>query len=56
VHKTFKYTKEIEASFALEGIGKSEGLFNAAFYPHATTQKSVCFTHNGITRHEFSFV
>ena len=56
VHKVFKYTKEIENIFALEGAGKSEGLFSAAFYPHATTQKSVCFTHNGITKHEFSFV
>lgn len=56
VHKVFKYSQEIENAFSLEGIGKSKGLFNAAFYPHATTQKSVCFMHNGITKHEFSFV
>jgi glycosyltransferase involved in cell wall biosynthesis len=56
VFKILKYTKDIENCLSLEGVGKSEGLFEAAFYPHTTTQKSVCFTHNGITKHEFSFV
>ncbi len=56
VHKVLRYSKEMENAFSLEGVGQSEGLFSAAFYPHATTQKSVCFTHNGITKHEFSFI
>ncbi len=55
VHKVLRYSKEMENAFSLEGAGQSEGLFSAAFYPHATTQKSVCFTHNGITKHEFTF-
>jgi len=55
VHKVLRYSKEMENTFSLEGAGQSEGLFSAAFYPHATTQKSVCFTHNGITKHEFTF-
>lgn len=56
VHRVFKYSKEVENVFSLEGVGQSKGLFSAAFYPHTTTQKSVCFTHNGITKHEFSFL
>jgi hypothetical protein len=54
VHKLMKYTPEIENCLALEGVGKSDGLFNAAFYPHATTQKSVCYSHNGISKNQFS--
>lgn len=56
VFKILKYDKEIENCLLLEGTGESKGLFEAAFYPHTTTQKSVSFTHNGITKHEFSFV
>ena len=54
VHKLMKHTPEIENCLALEGVGKSDGLFNAAFYPHATTQKSVCYSHNGISKNQFS--
>ena len=56
VFKILKYNKEIENCLLLEGTGEYKGLFEAAFYPHTTTQKSVSFTHNGITKHEFSFV
>ena len=55
VFKILKYSEDIENCLDLEGIGNSEGVFAAAFYPHATTQKTVSFTHNGITKHEFSF-
>jgi hypothetical protein len=55
IFKILKYSEDIENCLDLEGVGNSEGVFAAAFYPHATTQKTVSFTHNGITKHEFSF-
>jgi len=31
----------------MEGFGKNEGFFEAAYYPATTTQKVPCYIHNG---------
>ena len=54
VYKVLPYSAELENVFAMEGIGPTEGVFRMAFYPHTTTQKNVCFTHNGMDKHQFS--
>jgi len=56
VCKTLPYDQALENQLSLEGIGKKEGLFKAVFYPHSTTQKSISYLHNGITKHEFKLV
>ena len=54
VHKLLHYSPAIENAFTLEGIGPEEGLFEIAFYPHNTTQKNPCYTHNGKDKLQFS--
>jgi hypothetical protein len=38
----------------MEGAGPHEGLFQMAFQPHATTQKTVSYLHNGEDKLQFS--
>lgn len=54
VHKLLPYSPVIENTFVMEGIGPEEGLFEIAFYPHNTTQKNPCYTHNGKDKLQFS--
>lgn len=56
VHRVLQYDPALDNSFMMEGISKSNGLFNATFYPHATTQKFVCYSHNGINKHQFPLI
>jgi hypothetical protein len=48
------YHPILENSFLMEGSGNDKGLFEIAFYPHATTQKHMCYTHNGADKLQFS--
>lgn len=54
IHKCLQYTEELENSFILEGVGDHEGFFEMAFYPNTTTQKNICYIHNGMNKHQFS--
>ena len=54
--KILPYTPQLENSLHMEGISENNGLFEMVFYPNATTQKSLCFTHNGKDKTQFSFV
>ncbi len=53
VHKILPYSPTLENSLMMEGAGDHEGLFEIAFYPHATTQKSLSYIHNGLSKHQF---
>lgn len=55
-HKILPYTPELENIFYMEGNSQNNGLFEMVFYPHATTQKNISFTHNGKDKSQFSFV
>jgi len=54
VHKCIEYSESLENVVALEGIGDNKGFFEMAFYPHTTTQKNICYLHNGVNKHQFS--
>jgi glycosyltransferase involved in cell wall biosynthesis len=54
IHKLMHYHPILENSFLMEGSGDNKGLFEIAFYPHATTQKHMCYTHNGADKLQFS--
>ena len=54
IHKVLPYGPSLENPLALEGAGLHEGLFEMVFYPHATTQKSPCYIHNGMAKNQFS--
>jgi glycosyltransferase involved in cell wall biosynthesis len=54
IHKLMHYHPILENSFLMEGSGNDKGLFEIAFYPHATTQKHMCYTHNGADKLQFS--
>ena len=56
VHRCLPYSSVVENSFALEGGGGHKGFFEMVFHPHTTTQKNLCFTHNGINKHQFSLM
>ena len=56
VHRVMQYDEGLENCLSLEGVGRSNGLFEAAFYPHATTQKLICYSHNGLAKHQFSLI
>ena len=56
VHKLLPYSPAIENVFLMEGVGPEEGLFEIAFYPHNTTQKNPCYTHNGKDKMQFSLI
>ena len=54
IHKCLEYSESLENTMALEGGGDHKGYFEMAFYPHTTTQKNICYLHNGINKHQFS--
>ena len=54
VYKLFPYSAQLEDSLMLEGAGPSEGFFDMVFHPHTTTQKNICYLHNGLDKHQFS--
>ena len=47
VFKCLQYSPEIDNPLFLEGAGPSQGFFEHAYFPTATTQKFPCYTHNG---------
>lgn len=53
VYKTIPYTESFENLYSLEGQGVHEGLFEIAFLPHCTTQKTYSYTHNGKDKNQF---
>ena len=54
IYKCLKYSDILENVVLLEGAGGHKGFFEMAFYPHATTQKSICYLHNGVNKNQFS--
>ena len=54
IHRVVPYSPNLENSFLMEGVGEHEGLFEMVFYPHTTTQKNICYIHNGLDKHQFS--
>ena len=54
VYKLLPYNAFIENQLLMEGVGDHEGYFDMTFYPHTTTQKSICYLHNGSNKHQFS--
>lgn len=53
VHKCIQYSESIDNAFILEGAGNHAGYFDLAFFPTATTQKFICYTHNGKAKNQF---
>lgn len=54
VYKCMHYSEQLEDTVFLEGKGDNKGFFEMAFYPHTTTQKNICYLHNGLNKHQFS--
>ena len=54
IHKLLHYSPVLENNFLMEGAGQHEGLFEIAFYPHSTTQKTISYLHNGEDKLQFS--
>jgi glycosyltransferase involved in cell wall biosynthesis len=54
VYKCLRYSEVLENIALLEGAGNHKGFFEMAFHPHTTTQKSICYLHNGINKNQFS--
>jgi glycosyltransferase involved in cell wall biosynthesis len=54
IHKCLKYSEILENVVLLEGAGDHKGFFEMAFHPHTTTQKSICYLHNGLNKNQFS--
>ena len=54
VYKLMPYNPSIENQLVMEGCNDHEGYFEMVFYPHATTQKSLSYLHNGLNKHQFS--
>ena len=46
IHKLIPYFPAVDNIFMMEGHGEHKGLFEAAFYPAATTQKFCAMQHN----------
>ena len=55
IYKLMPYNPSIENQLVMEGCNEHEGYFEMVFYPHATTQKSLSYLHNGLNKHQFSF-
>jgi len=53
VHKCILYSEMLENSFILEGAGAHKGYFDLAFMPTTTTQKNICYIHNGKDKIQF---
>jgi hypothetical protein len=47
VFKCLPYSPSLDNPISMEGFGKNEGFFEAAYYPATTTQKVPCYIHNG---------
>ena len=47
IHKCIAYSPMLDNPISMEGFGKNEGFFEAAYYPATTTQKVPCYIHNG---------
>lgn len=56
IYKCFQYSEILENTIFLEGCGDHKGFFEMAFYPHTTTQKSICYIHNGKNKNQFSLL
>tara|TARA_R100000152_G_C6778371_1_gene208987 strand:+ start:1006 stop:2898 length:1893 start_codon:yes stop_codon:yes gene_type:complete len=54
IYKILPYSPSLENAFMMEGAGDTTGFFDMAFYPHTTTQKNICYIHNGLDKHQFS--
>jgi hypothetical protein len=54
IHKLLHYSPVLENNFLMEGAAQHEGLFEIAFYPHSTTQKTISYLHNGEDKLQFS--
>ena len=54
IYKCLIYSEALENVVLLEGAGDHKGFFEIAFYPHTTTQKSICYLHNGLNKNQFS--
>jgi len=54
IYKCMEYSESLENILILEGGGDHKGFFEMAFYPHTTTQKNICYLHNGVNKHQFS--
>ena len=54
VYKLMPYNPSIENQLVMEGCNDHGGYFDMTFYPHATTQKSLCYLHNGANKHQFA--
>jgi glycosyltransferase involved in cell wall biosynthesis len=54
IYKCMEYSELLENVLILEGGGDHKGFFEMAFYPHITTQKNICYLHNGVNKHQFS--
>jgi len=53
VHKCIAYSTALESIFILEGAANHDGYFDLAFMPTVTTQKVICYTHNGKDKIQF---
>ncbi|NVM35100.1 MAG: hypothetical protein HWN81_05860 [Candidatus Lokiarchaeota archaeon] len=47
VFKCMPYSNSLDNPISMEGFGKHEGYFEAAYYPATTTQRVPCYIHNG---------
>ena len=53
LEKVLPYQPQIDNCYVLEGRGGDLGHFDIAFLPHATTQKTYSYTHNGKDKTQF---
>lgn len=53
IHKLIPYQDGIDSIFILEGRSAHKGFFEIAFLLHATTQKFICYQHNGKDKIQF---
>lgn len=53
IHKCILYSEMLENSFILEGASVHKGYFDLAFMPTTTTQKNICYIHNGKDKIQF---
>jgi glycosyltransferase involved in cell wall biosynthesis len=53
VYKLIPYSKSFENPYHLEGRGSHKGFFEMAFWPHALTQKTHTYNHNGKDKNQF---
>ena len=54
IDKLLPYNPIIENTLLMEGVSDHQGYFDIVFYPHITTQKNICYLHNGSNKHQFS--